>query len=154
MLKSAPDKEILTKYRETWIAERKPYMEPNLVGIEFTGGKGGRANAAKLNGPGNEPCAGNVSDYLVVMAALLYSPPGPDGDQSMFESSKVLARKLVGLLDDQDQSDYVNVHMDADDDAHATKIVANAYNDLDRVKAIKAKVDPNNLFYRGLIKME
>lgn len=151
LLKSVPNKATFDKYRQMWASERKPFMEPNLVGFEFTGGREGRENATRLNGPGNEPCACNVSDYLVVATAMLYCPPG---DAEMFEEMKGLSRRLVALFDEEEQSDYVNLHMEAEDDAHLTKLAKNAYQDnLARVKKIKEKVDPNNLFYRSLIKM-
>ena len=103
-----------------------------------------------LHGPGNGPCACNVSNYLVVVTAMLYCPPGDGG---MFEEMKGLSRRLMSFFDEQEQSDYVNLHM-GDEDDHSAKIEKNAYSiSLDRVKALKAKVDPNNIFYRNVIKI-
>lgn len=146
MLKTVPSDAHMEEFAEGWTAGKKPYMGPSLVGFEFQGGRKGAEHGALIN-KGNETCAKGTRDYLFAAVALMYTPPDPE----FCAVARELARKLHSTFDEQAQADYVNMHCDVPEN---NKLLQNSFDgDLNRVTAIKKKVDPKNMFYRKLIKV-
>lgn len=143
-----PPLEKVDDFADLWSSEQKPFMGPSVTGYEFSGGSEGQAHAKKINGD-HDHCVEKTGKYVVNVTVNLYCPPDP----AMFDETRTLARKLWSVYSDIPQGSYSNVESELASAEEEKKFEDGSYSGLERVKAVKAKLDPDNLFTRRLLKV-
>jgi FAD/FMN-containing dehydrogenase len=138
--------ECIDKLSARW-ADKDPALFPSLTGLELHGGRQGMAHGAKLN-EGNDHSAAHVRSLGVSIPILTYFKHG--GEQDL-EKARTFARSVFDVLSpfSQDMT-YCNYFSAPDSEEKASMLKA-SISGLDRLKAVKAKFDPDNMFKRQVL---
>jgi len=136
----------LDAFMDIW-SKHEASFDASFVGMDFYGGKGCAEHGNKLTEE-NDHCVSSLRNFNFSIPALIYFPDAP----GMFEKSKALSREMVGIVSELSTTAYSNFHTDFGDEVEQEHSAKSMLSDQLRLKAIKAKVDPKNIFNRLVIK--
>lgn len=127
----------------------EPWLNASFVGIEFQGGVAGIRHAENLLGEDDHSVSG-LRHFRFAFPFLMYFPPG---NNEFFEKAQTMCRSLAGVWSDTNVTMYANYLADVGETAEEKKNESGLIlgDRLSRVSAVKAKVDPNNIFYRSVL---
>lgn len=83
----------------------------------------------------------SLRNFNFSIPALIYFPDAPG-----------MSREMVGIVSELSTTAYSNFHTDFGDEVEQEHSAKSMLSDQLRLKAIKAKVDPKNIFNRLVIK--
>jgi FAD/FMN-containing dehydrogenase len=136
-----------------WSAKEMPTFGGSLSGIELHGGKAGAEHGAKLN-EGNDHCVPAIRGFGVAIPILMWFPVDSEGKN--FDKGRSLARSVSEVFDgSRGPATYSNYFNGASkEDSSVEALLKGSITDPARVKAVKARVDPKNMFERRTIMLE
>lgn len=140
-----PD-DMLDEFVDKW-SQHEPIFNGSLVGLDFYGGKGAVEYGSQIN-EGNDHCCAGLRNFTFAIEVLIYFPP----NAGVEEKAKAMARDMVAPLQVHRSACYSNFVDVADLNDHVDLGEELIFSDKMRYQAIKAKVDPKNIFTRNVFK--
>jgi UDP-N-acetylenolpyruvoylglucosamine reductase len=128
-------------------ADKDPRFMPGFTGVELHGGGAGAAHGAKLN-EGNDHSAAHVRQLGVSIPILTYYQHTEEAD---IDRARQFGRSVWDALKPYAQDMTYCNYFSAHDDADKADMAQMSISGIDRVKAVKAKVDPKNMFNRTVL---
>jgi len=160
-LETLPD-ELIDEYASEY-STHEPWLNAALVGIDFQGGKAGAEHGRKLvQDMDSEHSVPGLRSFRFVLPILLYFPTG---NAEFREKARVMGRNLYDITrktHDGGTTDggrkgtiYSNYFTDVgetgEEKKDATESLYDSEGNLARIRAVKAKFDPDNLFTRSVL---
>lgn len=144
---SLPDDRI-DRTIDLWTAH-EPWLNGSVVGVDFQCGVAGIKHAEKLMGENDHSVSG-LRYFRFSFPFLMYFP---SGNNEFFEKARTMCRSLAGVWSDINVTMYSNYLAETGETADEKKRESDLMlgDRLSRVSAVKAKVDPNNIFYRSVL---
>lgn len=145
MVDELPD-DKLDEYMDKW-SKHEAIFNASFVGLDFHAGRDGVEFGTKIN-QGNDHCCSGLRNFMFALEASIYYPPGAGVE----EKAKALSRDMLDPLKVHRSACYSNFMDVADVEDGIDSGAELMISDKQRYQAIKAKVDPNNIFTRNVFK--